>query len=430
MAEERQAETAAQIQKVLDEVKGTPEWNNSKSRLAFHKIMRNFVHGDNATIRDEELDRHFLRALTLTQDDINHHLDSIRSPAPLGQTVEGSQYYLVTVTHDRNDQFFATDQTLPIAGTGSKTLNAKFQAKNLYERFSIGAGGGMPGKVSNSPLPDWDSIVRVMTDKNKFEQSFDLTNQDQVNSVYGIVSTWDWKSVQGDLFITPELSSGAFSPALYAIYFFGRDQSSSKQIYLVITADGGGSPQKPFIGLITGPAEPNKRVFDSVNRFAFTYLSNKDNPVKYWMMVPGNHTQGFTLGIQTFFPNRPTPYIEVISEFAPVSKETAESFLDPKFLVTEFMLRKGFLMRDLIHAYYPNSSETQLWTDVGALTGDDDLVKMIIKAMESLGLSWAEALAKKYFPSTDWAPGWDQEPTVSDTSNTQRPGAPTNLVIK
>ena len=207
--------------------------------------------------------------------------------------------------------------------------------------------------------------------------------------------------------------TGGFFPCFVRGLFLWRGSKCPKQIFLVNTADGGGKPQKSFIGLFNGA------VFDSVNRFAFTFLSSEKNPVKYWMAP--NDTQGFTLGIQTFFPTHPDKfYIEVISEFTPAPVKDVEFFSNTPFLDTLFMVQKGILMRDLLQAYYPKSNLEQLWTDVGALNAGDD---PIIKWLEAHGLEGVVDISA-------WISGWIEKPTVSETLNTQAPAAPTNLVIK
>jgi len=425
MADEKQTGMASKIQKVLDELRGTEEWE--KSRQAFRTIIGNLVHGEKSKITDEELDRHLLQTLTITQDDINRHLDSTRSSVPEGEKAE-SRYYVVTAQHNRNDRFFATlarDDDRPTgSGNGKQTLKARFQAKNLYERFRINKTITMPDKTQNlrnlrtGDFSTWKSIREAMANKNKIKQTFDLTKPDQVESVWEVVSKWgDWNSVEGDLFITPNLKgwlgiSANFSPALFAIYFFWRGESAAKGIFVVITADGGGTPKSPFIGLVNGPADPRKNVFDSKNRFAFSYLSNEKNPVKYWMDVPVDHIQGFTLGIQTFFPSRPTPYIEVISNFTPAKEDDKDYFLNTWDLPNKFIIMKAFLMRDLIKPYYPNSGYSRLWDDV--LIGTEGLLALLSKAL---------LISDDKLNTPEAHPPWDQKPIVVDVTPATIPGA-------
>ena len=149
----KQTEMESEIQKVLDKFRGTEEWK--KSRNAFHNIIRKFLYGENSTISDEELDQHFERALTITQNDIDQHLNRINSGQAGEKAPSSPDYYLVNVMHNRKDQFFATlatDEEHP-TGTGNQTLNAKFKAYNLYQRFPINATSDWTKELPpNSPF--------------------------------------------------------------------------------------------------------------------------------------------------------------------------------------------------------------------------------------------------------------------------------------
>lgn len=375
----------SEIKKILDEFRDTLEWEIS--RIAFHEIFRGFVHGAHSSMSVEELDQHFERALTITRSDIEKFRHWTRNVID-SNAHASSPFYLANVTHSRNDQFFSKNEKCPITGTGNKTLNAKFEAHNLYQRFPIHAGSRMPKRLKHSSFHRWKNIESVMTDRPSFDKAFALTHKEQGDEIFELVSGYDWDEVKGELFMAPELAFGSvFSPALFAVFFFGKEQGSPKDVFFIITADGGGKPQKPFIGLVSNPSDSSKKVFDSTNRFAFTYLSSKENLLKYWLEMDEDTTQGFSMGIQTFYPNHPdTPYIEVISDFsAHVPHVDIEFFRKTPFLKTFMMLQKGTLMRDLIKAYYPNDSSLDLWRKVGALKrGHPRLNKKLAKILDEI----------------------------------------------
>lgn len=396
-----QTEKADEIKNILDKYRGTAPWETS--RKAFHDIIKNYVHGGLKNMSDEDLDKHFELALVTTHDDING-FKNLSTSALKSEKDESSPYYMVNVSHHRHDKYFAPNQSCPITGAGSKKLDAKFDAHNLYQKYPINATSIMPERVSKSPFPTWDIIVKAMTDRNNFNETFDLTNVDQANEVFAATSAIDWKSAEGSLFMTPTLFGGAiFSPALYSVYFFGAGQNSPMNIFFFVTADGEGNPEKPFIGLVNKITEPKKNIYSSVNRFAFSYISDAENPAKYWLNMNEENLLDFNLGIQTFFKSHTDiPYIFVDANFsAQVSAEKVAFFKDIPGLSTILLMQKGTLMRDLIRAYFPDENSAEVWTDIGVLTGGNNLKNDLL----AIGLNSMSAIFG--------ADVWKEKPVVS-----------------
>lgn len=396
----RQLEKADAIKILLDKYRGTDEWE--KARKAFHTIIRTYVHGGSENMTDEELDRHFETALTVTKADMAA-FEEHSSSALNAQRDPSSPYYLVNVAHTRHDVYFATNQSCPITGTGNKTLEARFEAKNLYQKYPISATGTMPDRVVNGgPFTSWNSIVAAMTDRATFETTFALTDPQQASETFAVTSAIDWNAASGWLFVTPDLFDGAvFSPALFSVYFFRADAGSPLTLFMIVSANGGGDPEKPFIGVVSNMADPEKNVYASINRFAFSYLSDAVNPIKYWMEISDDNLLDFNLGIQTFYPGKSSPYIEVGSSFsAQAPLQDIAYFKDIPGISTIMLIQKGTLMKDLIKAYFPESTDVQLWLDIGAITEGPEW-KM---ALEALGLDTMSAIFG--------ANVWEEKPTV------------------
>jgi hypothetical protein len=394
-----QQDKAAEIEKVLAKYRGTEAWNIAQN--AFQKILRTYIHGGGQHVTDEELNQHFERAITARKIDVQTYLNKSKAVLKTVRDVN-SPYYMVSAQHQRQDQFFATNQTCPIMGTGngSQTLNAKFTAQNLYQRYAINATSAMPPRVATSPFPTWDSIVTAMTDRASFDAAFCMTDAEQGDAVFAVTSALDWTKAEGALFCTPDLFDGAvFTPALYSVYFIGADANAFKNIYFFVSADGFGNPEKPFVGIVQQPITSAQVVYNSINRFAFSYLSDAANPVKYWMEVQNEQMLDYVLNVQSFFPDHTTsPYIEVNASFsAHASIGEVAYFKDIPGLTTIMMIQKGTLMKDLIKAYFPESTEAQLWEDVGVLTGDhawlNDLLAIGLDAMSDIFAQnvWTEA---------------------------------------
>ena len=178
----------------------------------------------------------------------------------------------------------------------------------------------------------------------------------------------------------------------------GANETALKNIYFFVSADGQGNPEKPFIGLLPETAGAALLVYASVNRFAFSYLSDAANPVKYWVETQDAGLLDYTLNIQTFYPTHTdTPYIEINAKFsAQVSAGDIAYFKDIPGMATILLIQKGTLMKDLVKAYFPDSSEAQLWEDLGVLTGDggwlNDLKAIGLDAMSDIFASdvWEE----------------------------------------
>lgn len=392
-----QLDKAAEIESILAKYRGTPEWEIT--RKAFHEIVRNYIHGGIKNMTDDEVDEHFERALVTTKTDVQTFL-SKSSSALQSSKDTSSPYYMVNVAHERHDNYFAINQTCPVTGAGSQKLEAKFDAQNLYQRIPINASTPMPPRVTTSPFPTWDSIVAAMTDRTTFDKKFAL-KADEADAVFNITSALDWTTAQGALFITPDLFGGAvFSPALYSVYFIGAPDSLMN-IYLFVSADGQGNPEQAFVGIVNTPSTPQKNIYNSTNRFAFTYISSPLNPVRYWLDSNDDNLLDFNLGVQVFYPSHPDPYIDVNSSFsAQVSPGEVAYFKDIPGLSTIMLIQKGTLMIDLVKAYFPDSTSVQLWYDIGVLPGETG----IINELKALGLDLMSSIFG--------ADVWTEKPTI------------------
>ena len=83
-----------------------------------------------------------------------------------------------------------------------------------------------------------------------------------------------------------------FSPALFAVYFFGPEKGAPKNVFMIVSASGTSEPEIPFIGIVNDPSTPKQKVYDSLSRYAFTYLSSTKNPMKYWIDMNGDAQNG------------------------------------------------------------------------------------------------------------------------------------------
>ena len=400
---QQNADKRQQIDQILDKYQSTKDWQTS--RQAFGKIVKQYLHGGLSEMSEADLDQHFRRALIITKQDVEHY-QNWASQLLANKKDLNSPYYIVNTAHHRGDHFFATDEARPITGTGDQTLNAKFEAHNIYEKFAINAQSPMPPRVADSPFPTWTSIVDTMTNEAQFQKTFALSDPEQEASLFAVVSAWNWDEVQGELFLTPDMAfNQVFSPALFAVYFFSTASDPTNKVFLIVSADGNGTPTAPFVGLVNPADKPQQQTYSSTSRFAFTYLSSTDNPMRYWIDDLGAEAGEqirFNLTIETFFPDHPkTPYIEVITEFcAQVPEADIGFYKDVPFFKTFLMLIKGTLMRDLIKAYYPNSSSVELWIAVGALQKGHP----ILNELAAIGL---DALADIFDLFV-----WKEKPTV------------------
>jgi len=396
-----QQDKSAAIEAVLAKYRGTEAWNIAQN--AFAKILRTYVHGTAPNISDEEVSAYFERAVTTTQMDVSTFMN--KSTSVLQSKRDGSSpYYMVNVEHHRQDNYFATNQSCPVTGAGKQKLDARFNAQNLYQRYDINATSPLPPRIATSPLPNWAAIVTAMTDRITFDSTFCLTDPAQADAVFAVTSILDWTKAQASLFITPDLcGSAVFSPALYSVYFVGADENAFKNIYFFVSADGQGNPEKPFIGLIQQDPNANQVVYESVNRFAFSYLSDAANPVKYWMEAQDPLLLDYTLNIQTFYPNHTDkPYIEINAKFsAQVSEAEIAYFKDIPGMATILLIQKGTLMKDLVKAYFPQSTEAQLWEDLGVLTKDGGW----LNDLKAIGL---DAMSDIFASNV-----WDEKPVVT-----------------
>src|SRR5687768_1348117 len=85
----------SQMDRVLDDHRGTETW--TKSSDAFKTIMRTYVHGDNVSYTDEELDQHFEDYLTLSDSDVNRFIED-QSCVPASGSGP-ARYYMANATH-------------------------------------------------------------------------------------------------------------------------------------------------------------------------------------------------------------------------------------------------------------------------------------------------------------------------------------------
>lgn len=391
-----QLEKKAEIDNAFQKLKQLPEWE--ESRKAFEQIINQFLHDsprnkgtNNAPkilMSKEEMNGHFERSLIVTQKDAEAYHSWINTLINNNKDI-GSPYYLANTAHHRRDQFYKKNQQVPLTGDGDQTLNAKFEAHNIYQKYKINTSSGMPERITETPnqFPSWNSIQEIMQDNTKFQSVFGFTDSDQEKEVFDIVSNWDWDKVQADLYLTPTMAlNQVFSPALFSVYFFGPSEGSPKNIFVIVSANGNGDPEIPFLGIVNDPSNPRQKVYHADSRYAFTYLSSKENPMNYWMDMKNDGQQGFILGIETFYPNHPKhAYIEVLTDFcAQVPPEAIDFYQKVPFLKTFLMLIKGTLMRDLIRAYYPDSSSVDLWIKVGAIQQNQKFKKLFADILDGI----------------------------------------------
>jgi hypothetical protein len=396
----------SQLDRVLDDHRGTEQW--TKSSEAFKTIMRTYVHGDNVTFSEEELDQHFEDYLTLSESDVNEFIED-QSCVPVSGSGE-ARYYMANATHQRHDSFYAENQARPVTGTGTdgKTMRATFSANMLLERHDIGPSTPFPARAGfeNNKFPDWASIQQVMTTRSAFDAAFKLRDPAQAEQVFNHVQGIDWAGkATGELYIAPTLINGkVFSPALFAIYLLRADPSSPFSVYLVVSANAAGEPESTYVGLTS---TERTKMYESCSGFAFTYLSSADNLLNYEVIMNGEDPSSFVLWITTYYPEHPdSAYLTVRTAVLPaVSEQAVASFKDVKGTNIIMMLRKGALMRDLIATYYPNAPELQLWEDVGAIKNDPKFKGRL----ESAGLTMAAGLFERSL--------WLERPTI------QAPGA-------
>jgi hypothetical protein len=360
--------TTTSLDAVLADQRGTEKW--TRASAAFKKIMRNYVHGGNESLSDQELDQAFTQYITLSKQDVRSFIDE-QSCLPEPGTGE-ARYYMVNVAHQRHDAFYAPNQQRPITGTGTQSAHATFSANMLLERYAIDHSSSMPARASQqgAPFSKWEDISSAMTDQATFNAKFKLTDETQRQQIFALTSAMDWaQNVTGQLFMAPALAGGdVFSPALFAVYVFRADSSADYSVFLVVSANAAGKPQTPYVGLI----KSERQDYNSVTGFAFTYLSSANNLLNYSLVMTGADPVMFELWITTAYPEHPDkPYLTVRSSFLPaVSAAMIASYKDVPGVKLIMMIRKGALMRDLIATYYPNSSDAQLWQDVGALRDD------------------------------------------------------------
>jgi hypothetical protein len=354
------------VERIKAEYRGTAEWNISKA--AFKRIMREYVHGD-TSISDAQLDRDFEAYVSLSSDDVNEFL---ATQTCLPQAEAGDdRFYMANATHQRHDAFFAPNQPArAISGSGTKHAHARFTANLLLERTSISQGAEFPprAKTKGNPFSNWDALRQALQNETKFNQLFLFKEPAQGQEVFDVTRALDFSKVTGEVFMAPTLKNGdVFSPALFAVYILRSDANASPSVYAVISANAQGAPETPYVGLI----DPTKDPFQSETGFAFTYLSTPKNLLSYSLVLKDESPLAFDVWITTAYPNHPEkPYLTVRSTFVPaVSQKAVAKYRDSQLTRLILMIRKGALMRDLVRLYYPNSSEVQLWNDVGAIHG-------------------------------------------------------------
>jgi hypothetical protein len=387
------------------------DWENLKS--AFGEIINTSLHGKGTDdMSDKEVEKHFKNALSLTRANVGTYQEQIDNLLKNKDSDKNndSPYYLVNTAHDREDQFYAPNQTethidkktnkkvkeeTP-SGKGNQTLVAKFEAQNIYEKYAIDSSHyeNINHEVKTrlgtkgSPFPQWETIYQVMTNSPQFHKQFKFDKQDEAKGkkIFELVSNWNWDKVKGELFLTPEIElNQVFSPALFAVYFFRTPEKPKENVFVIVSADGGGHPQKSFIGIANNPTlKPEERkIYKSSTRYAFTPLSSPDNLMNYWLDMHSGEQGTFTLGIETFFPNRPKhSYLKVTTDFCAKISEKDVDFIYKKnpLLKTFLMLIKGTLMRDLVKAYYPNHSSVQNWSAIGLFKKKHPLFDALIAA--------------------------------------------------
>ena len=127
---------AGKLEKALSDHRGTETWNSSSE--AFKEIMRRYVHGDEHTYTDAELDEQFEAYLTLDQSDVDAFVLG-QSCVPESGTGP-AQYYMANSTHQRHDAHYKKDPAWRLTGEGEgQTMRATFSANMLLERHEIDA---------------------------------------------------------------------------------------------------------------------------------------------------------------------------------------------------------------------------------------------------------------------------------------------------
>lgn len=396
------------IDQVLRDFRGTDAWNRSSA--AFKQIMRNYVHGTDTSLSDEELDQHFEAFITLEKSDVDRFIaDQSCVPASHSQP---ARYYLANATHQRHDAHYAKDPAHPLTGSGdgSQTLHATFSANMLLERHALTPNSEFPARMQlkGNPFTDWASIQQALGDRARFGELFHFQNPAQAEQVFAATQAIDWSQGSAELFIAPDLEGGVFSPALFAVILLRPRPTAAISVYLTVSANAGGAPQTAYVGLL---APKREEAFDSFTGFTFTYLTTKTNLLDYALVMIDEASLSFELWITTAFPEHgDTPYLTVKTAIVPaVSEAAVESFTKIRASKLIMMIRKGALMRDLIAAYYPDASELQLWEDVGAITGDADLKRRL----EAAGLTLAASLFERNL--------WLERPVVRPSEATRPP---------
>ena len=457
---------ASKIERALRHQRGTEVWNTSSD--AFKEIMRRYVHGDNHTYTDADLDEQFENFVTLDAKDVKAF---IRSQSCLPPTGSGpARYYTVNAAHQRHDKFYQESPAKPLTGEGrGKTLKATFSANMLLERHEISAATAFPERArypykkgsekrNKNPFTSWEALATIMSDEQSFlyEESvserasvsegasvaeeadapnappFYFRNSEQARAVLEASKGFDWSTASGQLYIAPQLSDdkdSVFSPALFMIILLRESNEEPFSMYVTVSANASGHPEISYAGLIrdntrgqeeqrdpAGQAEPQGQAeqeepFLSDTRFKFTPLSNTTNFLDYELVLTGEDPTSFELWMTIAFPGHPDrPYLTVRSVVSPAVSETViKSYTGVKSAKLIMMLRKGAMMRDLVAAYYPDASELDLWKDVGAIKNDSKFSDRL----EAAGLTVGRDLLESRL--------WLEKPTVVDGDDRQAP---------
>lgn len=359
------------VKEVLDEYRSSHEWRRSKS--AFREIVKNYVHGEAVPVSDAQLDEDFETFVTLSEEEVDEFVRTqscIEAASADAARATEARYYSVNTMHQRHDAFVARPSPRPVTGSGSAHAHAAFSANMLMERTEISHEKPLPKRAAmpGAHFANWQAIADTMTDRAKFDALFLFLDRAQSNAVFEVTSKLDWDSqVSGQVFLAPELPRGQFfSPALFSTYVFKKDAISKYSVFIIISANAQGVPTTPYAGLI----DDGDAMYKSETGFSFTYLSTNKNLLNYRFIMGGEAPLAFDLRITTAYPAHPEqPYLTVDSKFTPIATDQkVDRYLKSRATRVLLMVRKGALMRDLIKAYYPNSSAAQLWVDVGAIT--------------------------------------------------------------
>lgn len=356
------------VEEVLDEYRSSAEWKQSEA--AFKEIMRHYVHGESIQLTDAELNDDFEAFVTLSEQDVEKFVSTQSCLDDMSDA--GGVYYSVNTMHQRHDGFVAQPSPHPLTGSGSGSVraHAAFSANMLMQRTEISHDKPLPKRAAmpGAHFANWQAIADTMTDRAKFDALFLFLDRAQSNAVFAVTSQLDWgKKVSGQVFVAPELHNGqVFSPALFSTYIFKKDDTSKYSVFVIISASAQGVPTTPYAGLI----EDQSALYKSKTGFSFTYLSTSENLLNYRFIMETEAPLLFDLRITTAYPAHPqSPYLTINSKFTPIATDQkVERYLKSKVTRLLLMVRKGALMRDLIKAYYPDSSAAQLWVDVGALS--------------------------------------------------------------